>query len=229
MQHARSSYVFRGDRERRKMRVRRALVIIGFIGSIAVLANERMRDANASAAPLSFRSASESERLRGELDATKGELELVRSQLERAKRIIDFSGTYKVRADLAATIHDIALAEGIEPELAFRLVNVESQFNERATSPVGAVGLTQLMPSTARFFQKGITREQLYNRETNLRIGFRYLRALIRENKGDVTLALLVYNRGPVVVRNLRSLGVNPANGYERAVAGGYTGTGVVE
>ena len=229
MQNAPSSYVYRGDRERRRIRVRKSLVAAGFVGSIALLAMQRMHDATAYASPLGNGSTSESQRLREELDATRGELELATSQLERANRIIEFSGRYRQRADLAASIYDIALAEGIEPELGFRLVNVESQFKERATSPVGAVGLTQLMPSTARFFQKGVTREQLYDRETNLRIGFRYLRALIRENNGDVKLALLVYNRGPVVVSNLRARGVDPANGYERAVAGGYKGTGVVE
>ena len=132
-------------------------------------------------------------------------------------------------ADLATSIYDISLAEGIEPELGFRLVRVESEFNERATSPVGAVGLTQLMLPTARYFQKGITREQLYDRDTNLRIGFRYLRTLVRENKGNVRLALLVYNRGPVAVQAAQEQGLDPSNGYERVVLGDYRGRGTME
>ena len=60
-------------------------------------------------------------------------------------------------------------------------------------------------------------------------MGFRYLRALIREYKGDVKLALLVYNRGPVAVETARSMGMNPSNGYEHAVTKGYNGKGVVD
>ena len=59
-------------------------------------------------------------------------------------------------------------------------MKLESDFNPHATSPVGAIGLTQVMPATARFYVKGITREGLYDPNTNLRVGFRYLRGLVR-------------------------------------------------
>ena len=85
------------------------------------------------------------------------------------------------------------------------------------------------MLPTARYFQKGVTREQLYDRDTNLRIGFRYLRTLVREYKGNVKIALLVYNRGPVAVKNSREQGLDPSNGYERVVMKGYTGKGVID
>jgi soluble lytic murein transglycosylase-like protein len=85
------------------------------------------------------------------------------------------------------------------------------------------------MLPTARFFQKGITRDELYTRDTNLRIGFRYLRTLVREYKGNVQLALLVYNRGPQAVQNSRDQGLDPSNGYERVVMKGYKGRGVVD
>ena len=171
---------------------------------------------------------SEAVRLRAEIDAARSELDLANAQLDRWHKIFSYSSQYRVGADLATSVYDIALAEGIEPELAFRLVRVESEFNERATSPVGAVGLTQLMVPTARYFQKGITRDQLYDRDTNLRIGFRYLRTLVREYKGNVQLALLVYNRGPQAVQNSRDQGLDPSNGYERVVMKGYTGRGVI-
>jgi soluble lytic murein transglycosylase-like protein len=104
---------------------------------------------------------------------------------------------------------------------------VESQFKETALSPVGAVGLTQLMVATARGYIPGVTREDLYDRDTNLTIGFRYLRDLIRTYK-DVQLALLVYNRGGVAVKLDRELGINPSNGYDRIVLKGYRGKGVL-
>jgi soluble lytic murein transglycosylase-like protein len=155
-------------------------------------------------------------------------LELAQAQLERANNILGFSARFKVSADLASEIYDVALAQGIEPELGFRLVRVESQFNPRARSSAGAIGLAQVMPATARYFEKGITRERLFDPRTNLRVGFRYLRTLIDQYDGDVRLALLVYNRGPVAVDNLLSLGLDPSNGYEVAVLKGYNGKGVV-
>jgi soluble lytic murein transglycosylase-like protein len=167
--------------------------------------------------------------LQHELDATRGELDLARMQMDRMKRIIQYSSRYQIGADLAGSIVDIALAEGIDPELAFRLVQRESDFNPRARSPVGAIGLTQLMPATARYFVKGITPDRLYEPTVNLRIGFRYLRGLIAEQRGDVKLALLVYNRGPVPVSAALAEGRDPSNGYDRYVTRGYKGKGVVE
>lgn len=226
-------YVHRGDLERRRAKVRRwrMLLTSGSVGSIVLLlAGQIMQERSATAAnTFSLGLPGDSRRLREELDAARGELELTRAQLDRTTRILEYSSRYGVAADLATSIYDIALAEGIEPDLGFRLVRVESQFNERATSPVGAVGLTQLMPATARYFQKGVTPKQLYDRETNLRIGFRYLRTLIQQYEGDLKLALLVYNRGPVAVARARSAGLDPANGYDRMVAGGYRGSGVVD
>ena len=226
-------YVHRGDLERRRAKVRRwrMLLTSGFVGSIVLLlVGQIMQERSATAAStFSLGLPGDSRRLREELDATRGELELTKAQLDRANKILQYSSRYGVAADLATSIYDIAQAEGIEPDLGFRLVRVESQFNERATSPVGAVGLTQLMPATARYFQKGVTTRQLYDRETNLRIGFRYLRTLIQQYDGDLKLALLVYNRGPVAVARARSAGLDPANGYDRMVAGGYRGSGVVD
>lgn len=226
-------YVHRGDLERRRAKVRRwrMLLTSGSVGSIVLLvAGQIMQERSATAAnTFSLGLPGDSRRLRDELDATRGELELMKAQLDRANKILQYSSRYGVAADLATSIYDIALAEGIEPDLGFRLVRVESQFNERAMSPVGAVGLTQLMPATAGYFQKGVTTKQLYDRETNLRIGFRYLRTLIQQYDGDLKLALLVYNRGPVAVARARSAGLDPANGYDRMVAGGYRGSGVVD
>ena len=211
-------------------RIRRGLLVGGF--AIAVVLgwrNSGTEEAAAEPQPRIFPSLSVNERMQEELDRTRGELDLAKAQLERWNKVFTYSSQYRIGADLAADIYDIALAEGIEPDLAFRLVRVESEFNERATSPVGAVGLTQLMLPTARYFEKGVTRARLYDRKTNLRVGFRYLRTLIKEQKGNVKMALLVYNRGPVAVQAARANGENPSNGYDKVVTRGYSGTGVVD
>jgi len=225
-------YVHRGDLERRQAKVRRWRVLLtsGAVGAVVLLLSAQViQERAATASTFSFGLPGESRRLREELDAARGELQLAQAQLDRANQILSYSSRYRISADIAASIYDIALAEGLEPDLAFRLVRVESQFNEKATSPVGAIGLTQLMPATASFFQKGITKKQLFDRETNLRIGFRYLRTLINEHDGNLKLALLVYNRGPAAVNRARAAGLDPANGYDRMVAGGYRGSGVVD
>ena len=203
---------------------------MGFAASVGfVVRDSGPAEAKAEAPRFPVVIGSEAVRLRAELDAARSELDLANAQLDRWHKIFSYSSQYRVGADLATSVYDIALAEGIEPELAFRLVRVESEFNERATSPVGAVGLTQLMLPTARYFKKGITRDELYDRNTNLRIGFRYLRTLVREYNGNVQLALLVYNRGPQAVQNSRDKGLDPSNGYERVVMKGYKGRGVID
>lgn len=222
------SYSRRGDRARRRERIRKAVLLAGLVGAVGLLGAERDNVATATAAP-AMEGEDDVNRVYDELALVKGELDVALARLQRADAIMLFSSRYRITADLAADIHDIAVAEGLEPELGFRVVRAESEFHERATSPVGAVGLTQVMPSTARYLKPGITTEELYDRTTNLRIGFRYLRGLIRDYNGDVKLALLAYNRGPVTVNNARAAGIDPANGYERVVLRGYTGPGVVD
>jgi soluble lytic murein transglycosylase-like protein len=160
------------------------------------------------------------------LEATRGELAVARLQLDRANAIIDYSTHYNIAADVAAAIYDVSLGEGVDPALAFRLVKVESGFNPRAKSKVGAIGYTQVLPSTARLYEPGLTTAQLYDRGTNLRLGFRYLRDLLERYEGNpdakLRLALLAYNRGPGKVQELLDAGKDPQNGYAAALMKGY-------
>jgi soluble lytic murein transglycosylase-like protein len=157
----------------------------------------------------------------------RSEMRIAGEQIERLNRILNYARRYNISSDLSASIYDAALAEGIDPALAFPLVRLESRFKERATSPVGAIGLTQLMIGTARHYVPGVTKERLYDRELNLSVGFRYLRDLIDEYN-SVQTALLVYNRGPTAVLASKELGLDPSNGYDRIVLKGYKGKGIV-
>ena len=160
------------------------------------------------------------------LEATRGELAVARLQLERSNAIIDYSTHYHITADVSAAIYDVALAEGVDPALAFRLVKAESSFNPKAKSKAGAIGYTQVLPSTARLYEPGLTVKQLYDRNTNLRLGFRYLRDLLERYEGNpeakLRLALLAYNRGPSKVQEVLDAGRDPENGYAAAVMKGY-------
>jgi soluble lytic murein transglycosylase-like protein len=152
---------------------------------------------------------------------TPGEQDFKQMQIDRLQTVYQYSARYGIPADLAASILDVAMAEKVKPELAFELVRTESQFNPHAVSPVGAVGFTQLMPATARLLVPGISRERLFDRETNLRLGFRFLRGLLVKYNGDMHMALTAYNRGPDLVDSLVRNGVNPDNGYSRLVLRG--------
>lgn len=152
------------------------------------------------------------------LTARQGELELVRLEMTRLEEIMAFSAKYDIPADLSGAIYDIALSEGIAPALAHRLVQVESGFYRNAISPVGAVGYAQLMPATAFELDPSLEYRDLFDRDTNLRLGMRYLRLMLNKYGGDLRLALLAYNRGPGTVDSIRRVGGDPANGYARAI-----------
>ena len=157
-----------------------------------------------------------------QLEAAKGETAVIKLQLERANAVLENSTRYQIPADLSAAIYDIALSEGIDPSLGYQLVKIESQFNRKAKSNMQAFGYTQLQIATAKFYQPGIKEKDLYDRDTNLRLGFRFLNELLARFHYDVHLALLAYNRGPARVDQILAQGGNPANGYSDAVLKGY-------
>ncbi len=156
------------------------------------------------------------------LPSLEGELDLTRLRLQRAERLLGYSTTYGIPADLAALVHDKALHEGIDPELAFRLVNLESGFDVRAVSSAGAIGLAQVMPATAEYYRAGISLGELFYPATNLEIGFRYLAELLVRYGGDPEMALLAYNRGPARLEQLLVAGRDPRNGYASHIMDGY-------
>ena len=159
--------------------------------------------------------------LHRELDAARTEVTKLSGRLERMTSVARYSSLYNVPADLAGAIYDIALAEGIHPSLGFQLVKVESGFKPGARSPRGAIGYTQLRIKTARSYQAGLSEQDLTDRDTNLRIGFRFLKDLLRQFDQDLHMALVAYNRGPTRVVEMMARGEDPANGYAEVVLRG--------
>lgn len=129
-----------------------------------------------------------------------------------------FARRYGIPRSLAREITAAALEYGIEPRVAFGLVRTESSFRRTVVSYAGAVGYTQVLPSTARWIEPGTTRADLFDTRTNLRVGFKYLRYLLDKYDGNLRLALTAYNRGPGTVDRLLRQGRNPENGYARKV-----------
>lgn len=87
-------------------------------------------------------------------------------------------------------------ASDLDPLIIISLVRQESAFNPDAISVVGAKGLMQLMPATAKRFSSRVKVSHLVNPEINLAIGIRYLRQLITRFDGNLIYALASYNAG---------------------------------
>jgi soluble lytic murein transglycosylase len=96
-------------------------------------------------------------------------------------------------------------AGSVDPFLAAAIIREESQYDIRALSRVGAVGLMQVMPATAQTMAKkngtgDVGREDLFDHETNIRFGVKYLGQLLEQFSGNVTQVVASYNAGPQAV-----------------------------
>jgi len=96
-------------------------------------------------------------------------------------------------------------ANNLDFEIVKRLVWVESKNDPSAVSPRGAKGLMQLMPDTAFWMAdkmgENITLDDLFDPETNVRLGVAYLAYLLDRFDGDIRLALIAYNAGEGTLR----------------------------
>jgi soluble lytic murein transglycosylase len=110
-----------------------------------------------------------------------------------------------LRREVAAAARDA----GLDPAFIYGLIRQESRFVMDARSGVGASGLMQLMPSTARWTAKKIgvpyTPDLLTDRDTNLRLGNAYLRLVLDDVGGSQPMAAAAYNAGPSRPRQWRN------------------------
>ncbi|GHF90247.1 transglycosylase SLT domain-containing protein [Thalassotalea marina] len=91
----------------------------------------------------------------------------------------------------------------IDPAWAFAIARRESSFMLDAHSAVGAKGLMQVMPSTAKHLtkRKRVSTKYLIDSDNNINLGTRYLRDLLKRHKGNQILATAAYNAGPYRVK----------------------------
>jgi soluble lytic murein transglycosylase-like protein len=114
----------------------------------------------------------------------------------------NFRGPAASPADIDSAIEQAAARHNVDPNLVRAVVKVESNFNPNAVSRKGAMGLMQLMPSTAR----QLNVKNPFDPEQNVDAGVRHLKQLLESYGGDVKLTLAAYNAGAGAVA--RSAGV---------------------
>jgi soluble lytic murein transglycosylase len=145
---------------------------------------------------------------------------LAAAQLACERQIIDrcISAAERARTEIDPTLRyplafrdDIiraAVASGLEPSLVLGLIRQESRFVTYARSHVGASGLMQVMPPTARWTAQRIglslPPDWRDDRATNLRLGTAYLRMVLDDMEGSMPMALAGYNAGPSRPRRWR-------------------------
>ncbi len=106
--------------------------------------------------------------------------------------------------ELIALVDEISSAEGVDTHLARAIIQAESAFNYRARSRAGALGLMQLMPSTAERF--GVL--DPFDPRQNINGGVKYLKWLHTYYEGDLTKVVAAYNAGEGAVN--RHKGIPP-------------------
>ena len=117
--------------------------------------------------------------------------------------------------DFDGIIQSEAGANGVDPDLVRAVIQTESSFRPDAVSSVGAQGLMQLMPGTAKSL--GVT--DAFDPQQNIRAGTKYLANLINRF-GDVRLALAAYNTGPGRVAGLGITDADNASEYSKLSEG---------
>ncbi len=126
---------------------------------------------------------------------------------ERTKNVIDFAQRFPMphKHAVLQRAHQI----GLDPAYVYGLIRQESRFIMDARSHVGAAGLMQVMPPTARWTAQkiGLTDfkpHQINDRDTNIAIGTGYLKLVLNDFAGSMPLAAAAYNAGPSRPRSWR-------------------------
>ena len=126
---------------------------------------------------------------------------------ERTKGVIDFEQRFPM--PLREIVIRRANGIGLDPAYVYGLIRQESRFIMDARSHVGASGLMQVMPATAKWTAKkigltGFTPDQITDKETNVAIGTGYLKLVLDDFGGSMPMAAAAYNAGPSRPRRWR-------------------------
>ena len=127
---------------------------------------------------------------------------------ERTKTVTDMAQRFPM--PFRAAVVERAQGIGLDPAYVYGLIRQESRFIMDARSHVGAAGLMQVMPATARWTARkigltGFTADQITDRDTNITIGTAYLKLALDDFAGSMPMAAAAYNAGPGRPRSWRN------------------------
>jgi hypothetical protein len=176
------------------------------------------------------------------LDDVQGLVRVQRAKIEGLRReklelhtgimLRDYLDQVRVRLpkrtmdDIAGSITSASLRYDVAPEMILAVIRIESTFDVAARSHKGAVGLMQLLPSTAREIAEELRidwpgAEILENPSTNIEMGTYYLTKLITQFE-NLAVALAAYNHGPTRIANLEEAQADLPMGYSNKVLSHY-------
>jgi soluble lytic murein transglycosylase len=146
----------------------------------------------------------------------RGLLDRTVNSADRTRAEHDFD--LRFPTPFADRLKPIARAQGLDPAWVYGLIRQESRFVMDARSHVGASGLMQIMPATARWIAKKMgardfTPSQINELETNLQFGTFYLKTVFDELDRSPVLASAAYNAGPGRPRSWRGTLSEPIEG----------------
>lgn len=149
----------------------------------------------------------------GSINLEKGKAAIEAKYGPNAMKWQEGTVSYSGDADIDNDIIAAAQEEGVDPALVAAIASAETEYNQSAVSPAGAIGIMQLMPGTAQGL--GVDAN---DRTQNIKGGAKYIAQLLKDFNGDVDQAVMAYNAGPNAVRSGAAYGYRETQEYLKKV-----------
>ena len=211
--------------------------VLALGGVLALAGGLFLRFHDARAVQQQARYERDLEYFQGKVNALEKKVELLSDEVQarqtlyrRMIAILEDHGTdipVTDRQDFVRFVYHEAMKNNLDPILAMAVIKVESSFETTVVSPMGAIGLMQVIPLVGRYKARelGVAwkgEKSLFDPYVNVKIGLAYLMELANRFS-DFSLALEAYNRGPEAVKDTLISGVRPSTHFAQRVLGYYT------
>lgn len=146
------------------------------------------------------------------------ELLKIRQKIENMRPSVN----ERVLTQLSISVQRYSQEYRVDPDMLIAIAFEESNFEPRAVSSAGAMGIMQVMPLWVDGLDFIHTRDDLLDIDQNVRAGAHIYREYLNLYRGNAQKALLAYNRGPGSILDSIEKGENPDNGYPSMVLASY-------